>query len=345
MARRGPVFFVLIGVAALAAGFYIARPLAPHAAGTDVSPPVTAPAVVCLGHVDIDGGVTAISPPHSGRVMTVTVAEGSTVEAGAVLLKLDDRPARFAADEARAALGAAKLRLTRAEQDLRQQPSRAAQLRAAQESAEQRLAAARYQLERQQELYKINNSNLQDVRSADSLVREHEAQVRAAKERLAEFEQTDPKLPVQEARTALAAAESQVRSAEYAVDQCEVRAPSAGTVLQIQTRAGEVVGAAGAVAPILFCPDRPFIVRAEVEQEFVRRLKVGQMARVEDESAGGPVWTGRLARIAGWYAARRSTTDKPSAFKDVPTVECIIQLDDRRPPLRVGQRVQVTIAN
>ena len=99
---------------------------------------------------------------------------------------------------------------------------------------------------------------------------------------------------------------------------------------------------AGTPAPILFCPDRPFIVRAEVEQEFVRRLKVGQVARVEDESGGRQVLVRRVARIAGWYSSRRATNDKPSAFKDVPTVECLIQLDDRRPPLRIGQRVQVT---
>jgi multidrug resistance efflux pump len=345
MARRGPFFFALIGIAALAAAFYVARPLAPHATGTDVPPPAIAPAVVCLGHVDIDGGVTSIAPPHAGRVTSVAVAEGATVEAGAVLLKLDDRRARFAADEARAALDAAKLRLARAEQDLRQHPTRAAQLKASQESAEQKLAASRAQLERQEELYRINNSSNQEVRAAASQVKEQEAQVRVAKERLAEFQQSDPKLPVDEARSALAAAEAQVRSADYAVEQCEVKAPSAGTVLQIQTRPGEVVGGPGTVAPVLFCPDRPFIVRAEVEQEFVRRLKAGQLARVEDEASGGPVWTGKVARIAGWFSARRGTTDKPSAFKDVPTVECIIQLDDRKPPLRIGQRVQVTIAN
>jgi multidrug resistance efflux pump len=344
MARRGPLFFLLVAGGAVAAAFIIARPLAPHAAGTDVAPPpVRVPAVVCLGHVDIDGGVTAVSPPHSGRVVEVKVPEGATVGDGEVLLQLDDRPARFEADQARAAVDAAKLRLTRAEQDLRQHPTRLAQLRAALESAEYKLDAARHQLERQEELLKINNTNAQEVRAAESQVKEQKAQVRAAKERLSELEQFDAKLPVREAQSALAAAEAQARSADYAVEQCQVRAPSAGTVLRVQTSAGEVTGGVGGTPPILFCPDRPFVVRADVEQEFVRRLRVGQPARVEDEAAGGPVWTGQVARIAGWYSSRRGTNDKPSAFKDVPTVECLIQLHDRHPPLRIGQRVQVTI--
>jgi multidrug resistance efflux pump len=239
----------------------------------------------------------------------------------------------------------AKLRLSRAEQDLRQHPTRIAQLRAASESAEYKLAAARHQFQRQEELLKINNANEQDVLAAESQVKEQKAQARAARERLTELEQSDPQLPVQEARTALTAAEARARSADYAVEECEVRAPSAGMILRVQTSPGEISGGAGSAAPILFCPDRPFVVRAEVEQEFVRRLAVGQKARVEDESAGGAVWTGKLARIAGWYSTRRGTNEKPSAFKDVPTVECLIQLDDRRPALRIGQRVQVTIGD
>jgi multidrug resistance efflux pump len=204
------------------------------------------------------------------------------------------------------------------------------------------LTTAGHQLARQEELLKINNGNIQEVRAAESQVKEQEAQVRAARERLAELRQSDPALAVREARTDLAAAEARAGAADYTVAQCQVRAPTAGTVLRVQTSAGEVIGPGG-TAPLLFCPDRPMIVRAEIEQEFVRRLSVGQAARVEDESVGGPAWTGRVARVAGWYASRRGTNDKPSAFKDVPTVECVITLDELRPPLRIGQRVQVVI--
>jgi len=343
--RRGPLLLFLAGAGALAGTVLVARPFAPRAAGTDVPPPPPAavPVVVCLGHVDVDGGVTAINPSHPGRLVEVGATEGAEVAAGAVLLKLDDRPARFEADQAHAAVESAKLRLVRAELDLRQHPTRVAQLKATLDSAEQKLETARHQLARQQELFKINNTNVQEVRAAESQVKDQEAQVRAARERLVELQQSDPELPVREAKAAVTAAEARAREADYAVAECAVRAPSAGTVLRVQANAGEMVGGPGGVPPVLFCPDRPLIVRAEVEQEFVRRLAVGQKARVEDEAATGAAWTGRVARLAGWYAARRTTNDRPSAFKDVPTVECLITLDERRPPLRIGQRVQVVI--
>jgi multidrug resistance efflux pump len=340
--RSSLPLLLLIAAGTLAASYFVLRPSAPHAAKPEPAP-VAVPDVVCLGFVDIEGGVAALGPAQPGRVIDLGVREGDAVSAGTVLLRLDDRPARFEAEQARAALESAMARLTRAAQDSRQHPARVAQQRAAVESAEHRLAAAREHLLRQQELFKINNTNFREVSAAESLVKEMEAQARATRERLAELGLTDPDLPVREARAEVAAAEARLHQAEYAVAQCELKAPCAGTVLRIQATPGEVVGGPAGPAPFQFCPDRPLIVRAEVEQEFVHRVAVGQRAKVEDEASAGAGWPGRVVRIAGWYAARRSAPDKPAAFKDVPTVECVISLDGERLPLRIGQRVQVAI--
>jgi multidrug resistance efflux pump len=345
MRRRGSLtLLVLVAAGAAAASYLILRPSAPKAARPEPPPPPTpAPAVVCLGHVDVEGGVAALGPAQPGRVIELCMHEGDAVAAGAVLLRLDDRPARFEAEQARAALEAARARLTRALQDKSQHPARVAQQRAAVESAEHRLTAAQQHLLRQQELLKINNTSVRDVSAAESQVKDLEAQVKAARERLAELNLSDPALPVREAGAEVAAAEARLRQAEYTVAQCELRAPSAGTILRVQAAPGEIVGGPAGTAPFQFCPEHALIVRAEVEQEFVRRVAVGQRAEVEDEADPGASWPGRVVRVAGWYAARRSAPDRPAAFKDVPTVECIIALDGGRPPLRVGQRVQVVI--
>ena len=228
------------------------------------------------------------------------------------------------------------------EHELRQHPTRVAQLRAVEESAGYKLEAARHQLQRQEELLKINNANLQEVRRGRKPGGEQEAQVRAAKERLTELEQSEPQLAVREAKADVTAAEARVRAAEYAVEQCELkRLPPARYCASRQPWAR--LWADPGSGAVLFCSAGPLIVRAEVEQEFVRRLSVGQKARVADEAAGGPMWTGRITRVAGWYASRRTTSNKPSDFKDVPTVECTIRFDDPTPAVRIGQRVQVAI--
>src|SRR5207302_751498 len=175
-----------------------------------------------------------------------------------------DRPARFAAEQAKAAAEVARAKRTRAEQESSQHPVRVAQFQAAADSADHRLAGAREHLLRQQELLRINSANAREVGVAESQVREAEAQARAARERLAELKLADPALPVREARAEVAAAEAKWRQAEYDVEQCELRAPSAGAVLRVQVNPGEVTGGPGPAA-VLFCPDSPIIVRAEVE--------------------------------------------------------------------------------
>jgi HlyD family secretion protein len=96
---------------------------------------------------------------------------------------------------------------------------------------------------------------------------------------------------------------------------------------------------------IVFCGDRPLIVRAEVEQEFIGQVTVGQQAWVEDEVAPDKTFSGRVVRIARWYSDRRRLPASPAAFSDVPTVECVIAFDANHPPLTIGQRVQVRIGD
>jgi hypothetical protein len=94
---------------------------------------------------------------------------------------------------------------------------------------------------------------------------------------------------------------------------------------------------------VLFCPSLPFIVRAEVEQEFAGRVAVGQKALIQDDATGGGSWTGQVKSISGWYSHRRSMLLEPLQFNDVRTLECIITLDAGQAPLRIGQRVRVTL--
>src|SRR5438477_296119 len=58
--------------------------------------------VVCFGYADLEAGVTNLHPSQVGRVEEVLVRENDSVAAGAVLLRLDDRAARFKVEEAKA---------------------------------------------------------------------------------------------------------------------------------------------------------------------------------------------------------------------------------------------------
>ena len=87
-------------------------------AGTDL---------VCYGHVDVEGGVQALAPTQPGRVAAVLVKENQEVEAGAVLIRLEDHPARLRVAEAEAVLRSAEERCREARKQPQQQLVRIAQ--------------------------------------------------------------------------------------------------------------------------------------------------------------------------------------------------------------------------
>jgi len=301
------------------------------------------PDLICLGYVDVEGGVAPLAPTQPGRVLEVVASEGEFIPKGSVLLRLEDAPARFNLEQAEAALKLAEAQLAQAGINLRQFPARLAQQRAALDAAKDRLAAARHLLLHQRDLRKSSLVPVRDVTTAEDRVKEMETLERADTERLKEIEMSDPNLVVHEAELKVAAARAGVRQANYNLEQCELKAPEAGKVLRVAVSAGEVVGGPAGKAAVFFCPDRPLLVRVEVEQEFVGRIVVGRPAQVADEVYPDSVWRGRMTRIADWYSQRRSILAKPGQFKDVPTVECVITLDAGQPPFRIGQRVEVRI--
>jgi hypothetical protein len=94
---------------------------------------------------------------------------------------------------------------------------------------------------------------------------------------------------------------------------------------------------------VLFCPKGERLIRAEVEQEFAGQVTVGQTALVEDDTGTGATWTGKVLRVSDWFTHRRSILQEPLQFNDVRTLECLIAVAHGQPPLRIGQRVRVTI--
>src|SRR5260370_39092634 len=104
---RGTRFWLVLGlsglVASVAGAGWLLQPAAgdgPRPAADETTGARRGSRVVCLGHVDAERGVSALSPLQSGRVARVLVGEGDAVQAGGVLLRLEDGAARNCVQEA-----------------------------------------------------------------------------------------------------------------------------------------------------------------------------------------------------------------------------------------------------
>ena len=299
------------------------------------------PAVVCFGHVDLTHGITTLTPAHPGRVSEVPVAEGEEVAAGTVLVRLEDRLARAQVEEAKAAVEAARAQLALAREVGKQHFARIAQLQAAIEALEHRRSAAEHQLEYNEKLGELMSKK--DLNIARDNVKEVVAQLKAEREKLKELCLHDPAVGVRRAEAEAAGAQARVAQAQEILEQCTLRAPTAGTVLRILVNPGELLGSAGRGPAVQFCPKGPRLVRAEVDQEFAGAVTIGQEATVQDDRKAGTLWRGKVIRVSDWYTQRRSIIQEPLQVNDVRTLECLIALDPGQPPLRIGQRVRVKI--
>src|SRR5207247_2518398 len=97
-----------------------------------------------------------------------------------------------------------------------------------------------------------------------------------------------------------------LEQAEKALKECELRAPTAGTVLRMLVGKGEVLGPQPKQPAMLFCPAEPRVIRAELDQEAASRIKVGQPAEVEDDAKNGEKWVGKVESIADSFLQRRT---------------------------------------
>jgi multidrug resistance efflux pump len=350
--RRGvcsfPYLFGLLGLAALTASVAAAGwAFTGLGAGRSSAgaPAAEGAGVVCLGQVDVEPGVARLGSEQSGRVVQVLVQDGQEVAAGAALVQLDDWHPRSRLRQAAEAVRREQARREQAQVLVRLREAEQRLQQTALEGADVRLATARRRLAELEGPFRDKVSR-GDVKDLKDTVHTLEVARRAEEEKLQPLalQVEADRQALEQGRAAAAAAEEQLRQAQRQVDDCLLKAPFKGQVLRVRARPGELVGPAFPEPLVELCPDRPRVVRAEVSQEFARRVGLGAACRLGDDvDATGPSWRGRVVRLSDWYTQRRSILHEPLQVNDVRTLECLIEVDPGQPPLRIGQRLRVLI--
>ena len=140
------------------------------------------------------------------------------------------------------------------------------------------------------------------------------------------------------AESAVEVAEAALRRAEAEAARTEIRAPSAGRVLEILSWPGETVGSMGALE--LGNVARMYAI-AEVYETDVRRIEVGQSAIVSSPALPGPM-TGVVEHVRLKVQKQDEIGTDPAARKDARIVEVEVLLDDPE-PVQGLSNLQVTV--
>jgi multidrug resistance efflux pump len=303
--------------------------------------------VIGLAYVDIEPGISFLHPIQPGRVTQVFVQEGDEVKEGDLLLSLENTMARQRLEEAEAALDAAKHELSDNEESLPKKRQRAIEIQQAKlEAAEHHLEKARKGLEIQRKTFKNTKGQFgteDDLALTESEVKSIEAAVKAQRAALEDAKDANPKGTIDRLRAQVRAKQAQRDLARQAFLECDLYAPADGIVLRLFATPGDVLGATSKTPAVHFCPDLPHIIRTEILQEWASKVQPGQVVYIEDDTRNGAQWKGKVARVSNWFSQRRFVLLEPFQYNDVRTLECIIYLDPGSRPLRMHQRVRVTI--
>jgi HlyD family secretion protein len=286
-------------------------------------PPAQAPlpTVTALGRLAPVSEVRTIAAPSSTTgqqtILRLLVEEGDAVRQGQLLAVLDGQPRLQAAlDRAEAQVNLARTRLAIARADHRS--GLGGQLAKVQ-SLQAQLRTAQAESRRYDSLYAKGALSASD-RDTKDLTRDtvaaalRDAEAQLARQRAAEG---GTSLDVEAAERSLVDAEAALRAARAERDQSLVRSPIDGRVLSVQSRAGEVPGAAGIVE--IGQTDRMEVI-AEVYQSDLPRVRVGQPVRITSTALKTPLEA--KVGLVGAIVRRQSVINTdPSANTDSRVVE------------------------
>ncbi len=310
-----------------------------------LTPPAAAPfpvRVSATGIVEASSRNVGLGVARGGLVVALPQDIGSNVEAGAVLLQIDDR-------DTRARLVARQADLTSAEQEL-------ARLRSLPrpEEVAPRLAAVgqrQAQFEDAQSLLKIVTS-IADPRAISREERtRRESAVAVAGQALAEANAEltlvragawAPDLAIANAKVAVA--QAAVDSVRAELDQLQVKAPFAGKVLQVNVRVGEFASIGESPSPAIVLGDVSTLhIRADVDEMDVWRLRPDAPARAfvrGNAQLSAPL---RFVAIEPLMIPKRALSGSSREQVDTRVMQVIYALDPKALPVQVGQLVDVFV--
>ena len=293
---------------------------------------------VAPGRVEPASGVIKISAPVMGVIGEVLVKANDKVFAGEPLIRLADKEA-----QARLATAEAQVALRKRGRNDEAAPSRAAARRRAEDAvadADKAVTEAQAALDKaavERRAGRASDADLEAARTALARAQDRLKQQKADLNRI----ESDANTPLPTfAEGQVNIARTELAAAAAALEKLMIRAPIAGTVLQVNARPGELASPSNA-QPLLVLGDISALrVRAELDERDFGEIKIGQPVLVRAAAFRGREFAGKVAFVAPLVEQGRISSRGQRNVTDVDVVEVLVDLA-QPDPLAVGMKVDV----
>jgi HlyD family secretion protein len=274
----------------------------------------------------------------SGRIQEMRLEEGDEVHKGDIIAQLDPGPNQDQVNLAKAQLGSAEANLSKMQNGNR--PEEIEQSQAQLELSKANLTNAELVFKRQNELAKTSVISKQDYDNAVASRDINRAQVAATQASYdlmrAGFRSED----IAAARAQVDNARANLENAERNLSDCNLLAPSDGTIVTRALEPGAIVAAGTTVYSL--CLFSPIWIRAYIDEKNLGRIYPGMRARVYTDTNPGKPYDGQIGFISPIAEFTPKTVETRELRTDlVFRLRVIVQNPDRY--LRQGMPVTVRL--
>jgi HlyD family secretion protein len=269
---------------------------------------------------NIEAHESLVSFKVQGRILELPVEEGQSVQAGALLARLDidDYRQRVLIDEANVRVRQSNLALTLA--GTREQEIKAAQQTMLDAQADMQQKKLDY--DRAQRLFSEDAISAQDRDLADTALKRAQATFQAAEQKYNEALEGSRKEDIAIAQANLKEASANLGMSRVNLDYTVLRAPTAGVITVRQAELGEVVVPG---TPVVTLADLDHIwLRAYVAETDVGRVRWGQDAVITTDTYPHKQYHGRISFIA---SDAEFTPKSVQTYKERVTLVYRIKID------------------
>ena len=272
----------------------------------------------------------------AGRIAELAFEEGQSVQAGALLARLDPRTFQDSVRGAEAEVARRTATLHKLQAGAR--PAELGQARARVQEVEADLTRAQKDLARQDLLVREGASTAVSREHAESAMEVARARVDSASKAYALTREGARSEDLAEASASLAAAQASLAAAETALADSVLSAPSDGVLLSRVRERGAIVGPSDIVYVLSLT--KPVWVRAYVAEPLLGRIHPGMEVQVFSDSAPHKAYHGRVGFISPVAEFTPKSVETPELRTDlVYRLRVIIEDAD----LSLRQDMPVTI--
>ena len=311
-------------------------------------PPFT-PTVQQTNNAFVKGQTTIISPQVSGYVTEVAVQDFKNVQAGDLLVKIDDRAFLQQLEQAQANIEVAMTDRSSNAQDTGTSQAQIEARKADLYSAKVSVDSAREDVKRYQGLDAIGAVSKAEVAHAQAQLAQAQAGVQQAEANLQVALEASKK--TSGSRSSLDAniknAEAVAKQAQINLDNTIITAPESGQLSQVSVKAGQYVSAG---TQLMYVVPKGVWIIANFKETQVANMAVGEPATIHVDALGGATFRGHVSNISpatgSEFSAGAANPATGNYIKIAQRIPVRIDLEQGQPELaqlRPGMSVSVDV--